>query len=272
MSNWVRCCIFNLWNYRKKIYVVLAYSAFALFYKKHIRQGVIRFLNIGLDIPPNIAPHLKTEDEKERLQYQMYYYVLHRLQVDNKHVVDMGCGLGGGCYYINKYLAPKSITGIDLLGVNIAFAKQLYNTSTIRFIKGDACHYTFNKASVDIIVDIENSHGYLYFNSYVNKAYAALKPGGYLTFADIRITAELAYLHQAFIDAGFNIITQEDITGHSVTAMDIDENRKLAILNDLPFGKMLFHEFSFTKATKPYQYLAQRKWIYVHYLLQKPLK
>jgi cyclopropane fatty-acyl-phospholipid synthase-like methyltransferase len=57
---------------------------------------------------------LLPEDEPDRSAIQLYHHVLGGVDLNGRDVLEMGCGRGGGCWYISRYCAPRSVTGLDL--------------------------------------------------------------------------------------------------------------------------------------------------------------
>ena len=59
---------------------------------------------------------------KEIYQYQLYYYVANLYGSDNltgKKIIDLGCGRGGGTYFMYSYFKPKKIYGVDIASYHI---------------------------------------------------------------------------------------------------------------------------------------------------------
>ncbi len=259
----------KLMSFYKKLYVIIGYNAFAFFQEKGI--FFVKILNLGLDLPKEKQPKLSKEDEVERLQFQLYYYILSRIEIENKTILDISCGLGGGCYYINRYLSPLQVTGLDLISLNIRLAKQYYTDTTINFVQGDACDFSLPSESFDIVVNLESSHSYIDFKSFVKNTYEVLKPGGYFTFGDIRINNQVENTMAIFKDCGFEVILKEDITQSVISSLDKDENRKLEMLKGFWNGKTLFKSFSFLKGSRNYNTLKSGKWTFFHVLLRKEI-
>ena len=255
-------------KFKKKLYARIAYNALARVHSKTTNQ--LKMLNLGIAVEDQLKPALKAEDESERLQFQLYYILLNKLDIAGKHVLEIGCGVGGGCYYMQEYFKPARITGIDLIKRHIVLANQYFGNRDIKFIAADACEYTMSPASVDVVVDLESSHLYPDFARYVQRTYQVLKPGGYFTFADMRVVEHFDELERIFSIQGFNLIYQKDISDQVQQSIDQNQQRIGFILGHVPFGNLLFRNFSFSHGSAYYEAFKRREWIFKHYILQKP--
>ena len=76
----------------------------------------IKFLNYGyveLDHSKQLLD-LQSEDEAERTCIQMYNQVVRGIDLNEKTVLEVGCGRGGGAEYLTKYKHPKSYLATDI--------------------------------------------------------------------------------------------------------------------------------------------------------------
>lgn len=133
----------------------------------------IDFMNHGY-----FDPSLSTNS-----QAALYYYLLDGVSVEGKDILDVGCGRGGGLASISAELLPKSATGLDLSDDNIAFC-QSYHDDNIKFIVGDAEQMPFEKASFDIVVNVESAHCYPDYDAFLMEVHRVLRPGGVFVSAD----------------------------------------------------------------------------------------
>ncbi len=255
-------------KYKKKLYAWITYNALARVHGKTNNQ--LKMLNLGMALEDQEKPMLKPEDEPERLQFQLYHKILHKLDLTNKDLLEMGCGVGGGCYYINEYFDPASVTGIDLIARHITMANQYFGNRNIKFITADACNFTMPETSVDVVVDLESSHLYPDFFKYAQLIFEVLKPGGYFTFADMRVVEHFEELEKIFDFHGFELVHQEDISDQVQQSIDQNQERIEFILGHVPLGGTLFRNFSFSKGSTYYEAFKARDWIFKHYLLRKP--
>ena len=112
--------------------------------------------------------------------------------LENKTILEIGCGNGVQTKYIlNKY-KPKSITGIDLNNENIRIANQEKDRremKNINFFVDDAQQLSkFKENSIDVIINIESAFHYPDKPSFLRQLFRVLKPGGHFLIADILTT------------------------------------------------------------------------------------
>ena len=111
------------------------------------------------------------------------------VSLENKTILEIGCGNGVQTKYIlNKY-NPKSITGIDLNEENIKIANQEKERRGIKnahFRVDDAQQLSkFEDDSIDVIINIESAFHYPDKPLFLKQLFRVLKPGGHFLIADI---------------------------------------------------------------------------------------
>ena len=112
--------------------------------------------------------------------------------LENKDILEIGCGNGMQCIYIQEKCNPLTITGVDLDPSNIEIAnsekkrKQLKN---INFYLGDAQTLTMIKdKSIDVVFNIESALHYPDKLAFLQQVYRVLKPKGEFVISDILTT------------------------------------------------------------------------------------
>ena len=100
--------------------------------------------------------------------------------LDNKDVLDVGCGFGHLLKYISTH-QPKSLTGIDVSEKMIAFSRQTTELKNASFFHGDILKTEINH-TFDLIVSSLALHYIQYFNRLAEKLSGLLRPGGTLLF------------------------------------------------------------------------------------------
>ncbi len=112
--------------------------------------------------------------------------------LENKTILEIGCGNGVQTKYIlNKY-KPKSMTGIDLNKENIRIANQEKDRrgmKNVHFFVDDAQQLSkFKENSIDVIINIESAFHYPDKPLFLKQLFRVLKPGGHFLIADILTT------------------------------------------------------------------------------------
>jgi SAM-dependent methyltransferase len=142
-----------------------------------------KFMNYGYADSKNIYLH-STLDEENRYFIQLYDRVVAGTPIENKTILEVGSGRGGGLDYINRYYKPSLATGIDLSENAIEFCKQNYRGG-ISFERGDALNINYPSESLDVVINVESSHCYPSLTKFFQEVYRVLKPNGYFLYADL---------------------------------------------------------------------------------------
>jgi len=239
------------------------------------------FMNLGfVDVGPETAPFaLAPQDEPFRLFIQMYRHVLKQADLKNKDVLEIGCGAGGGAAFIARNYQPKSVTGIDLLPVNIAEAEARGSVPGLTFAVGDATSLQFPDNSFDVVVNIESSHSYSSIEKFFSEVKRVLKPGGVFLFADHRPVHDewgpdrtLAALEKQISEIGMASLNYEDITPNINAASDMLNQGKefMLIMSGIRgFEQTHFRELLHCRGSRNYEKLKSGEWQYRCYALQK---
>ena len=112
--------------------------------------------------------------------------------LENKTILEIGCGNGVQTKYILDKFNPKSIAGIDLNEENIRIANQEKDREkmkNIHFFVDDAQQLSkFKENSIDVIINIESAFHYPDKPLFLKQLFRVLKPGGHFLIADILTT------------------------------------------------------------------------------------
>lgn len=230
------------------------------------------FMNYGYEpLDPVARPLLAAADEPDRYFIQLYHYVATAVPVTGLDVLEVGSGRGGGASYIKRYLAPKTMTGVDFSPAAIGFSRARHQVDGLTFIPGDAEALPFADASFDAVINVESSHCYGSMAQFVSQVVRVLRPGGYLLFADFRASQASAQLERHLTQAGLEIVRKVDITPRVLAALDTYNDAKLALIQQQMHWWMrkLFQNFAAVKGSPLYESFKDHSMVYHHYLLRK---
>jgi ubiquinone/menaquinone biosynthesis C-methylase UbiE len=193
------------------------------------------FMNYGYapttaDIDP---PMLQSSDERDRLCIQLYQHAIDHVDFRDLDVLEVGSGRGGGASYISRYLQPRSMTGMDFSPQAVDLCNQCRQVPGLAFTCGDALSMPFPASTFDAVVNIESSHCYESMDIFLAEVRRVLRPGGQLFFADLRSADGVRTLREQFSASGLVVEKQTDITTNVLTAMRLDNARKLGLINAL---------------------------------------
>jgi ubiquinone/menaquinone biosynthesis C-methylase UbiE len=139
--------------------------------------------------------YVKESDSFIQAQKNLTDYCISLLMpIQNKEILEIGCGNGVQALYIYTNFNPLSITGIDLNKANIEIAKYEreranINIKNVRFLVDNAQNLTHIPSdSVDVLLNIESAFHYPDKPAFLKEVHRVLKPGGEFLIADILST------------------------------------------------------------------------------------
>ena len=231
-----------------------------------------RFMNYGYAPFPSEQPlKLEQGDEKERYPAQLYHYLAIRTPIEGKDVLEVGSGRGGGAYHVARYLKPHKMVGLDLAENAVKFASKNLVTPGLSYVQGNAEALPFPDQSFDVVLNVESSHAYGSFPTFVSEVRRVLRPGGVFLITDMRIPEDLEVIKKYLAESGMTITEETDITENVVEAMEADDSSKTARLATLVPGwlKPAFREFAGMTNSAIHLHLKRRERLYYIWKLEK---
>jgi ubiquinone/menaquinone biosynthesis C-methylase UbiE len=234
------------------------------------KNAEILFMNFGYSNNDRKLD-LHNNDLLNRYSIQLYHNLVDGFNLDNKKILEVGCGRGGGLDYINRKFNPVTTSGLDMNKTAIAFCNSHYNMGNESFFHGDAQKLPFRDNSFDVIMNVESSHRYPNMKAFLNETYRTLKPGGYMLFTDFRHDYEMNELLDQFKSSKMKLLSQDDITTNVVSALEKDDERRKKLIKKLApsFLHSIALNFAGTVGSETYELFRTSKYVYVKYILQK---
>jgi ubiquinone/menaquinone biosynthesis C-methylase UbiE len=134
--------------------------------------------------------YVKDSDSFIQAQKNLTDYCISLLKpIENKVILEIGCGNGVQALYINANYRPLRITGIDLNKANIDIAnceRDRTNMDNVYFLVADAQNLMqIPSNSIDVLLNIESAFHYPDKSAFLKEVCRVLKPGGQYLIADI---------------------------------------------------------------------------------------
>ena len=227
------------------------------------------FMNYGYESKRKVL--LEKVDEGNRYCIQLYDHVIHKVNLKNLDVLEVGCGRGGGSSYIMKYIHPKSMIGLDFSDKAIEFCKKHYIIKGLSFIAGDAESLPFDSNKFNVVINIESSHCYANMTKFLSEVSRVLKKAGYFLFADFRKKEDLGILFEQLNNSGFELLDQQNITKNALKLLDLDNVRKIKLIErKVPMiFRRIFYEFAAIGSSDVYESFKTGKREYFSFILKK---
>jgi len=217
------------------------------------------FMNYGY---APLSAELAGSAEPEKYCLQLYRHLLGAADLRGRKVVEVSCGRGGGAAHVAATYQPASYLGIDISERNLGLATQRFaGQSALTFQAGNAEALPLPDESCDALVNVEASHLYDNPARFFAEAFRVLKKGG--TFFHVDLAWKDKDPPGMIAAAGFKIASVEDITANVVQALDLDSERREAIVMSFPESlRKDFRDWSGVKDFRAYNRLKTGEWIY----------
>lgn len=130
------------------------------------------------------SAYKKMERSVKGLEGAGEWHVLKELlpELQNKSVLDLGCGFGWHCRYASEQQA-KSVIGVDISEKMLQQAVEMTNDSTISYVKMPIEEMDFSESQFDVVISSLAIHYIKSFETVCKKVYDCLKPGGSFVFS-----------------------------------------------------------------------------------------
>ncbi|WP_133111555.1 class I SAM-dependent methyltransferase [Candidatus Scalindua japonica] len=226
-------------------------------------------MNLGYAASSDID--LEDTESDERYSFQLYHHVASPAEFHDHEVLEVGCGRGGGAYFIKKYLNPKSMVGLDLAGRAVKLCKEKYGTDGLDFINGDAEALPFLDNSFDIVINVESAFHYPSRDDFFREVKRVLRKDGYFLYADVEIRNEVESLDNSILEAGFTLLKREVINDNVIKACDLDSIRRKRIIDSSchPLFRFLAYNIPAVPDSRAYNKIKSGEIQYLCYALKK---
>ncbi|MCP5047857.1 MAG: methyltransferase domain-containing protein [bacterium] len=240
---------------------------------RRLKETDVVFLNYAF-VDETTGPsqlELEPEDETDRACISLYHHLACQINLEGKHILEVSCGHGGGASFISRYHHPQRLTALDLNPEGIRFCKGRHRFENLDFIRGNALSLPLADNSVDVVLNVEASHGYGNFNAFIGEVARVLKPGGHFLYADFRVPAELETWESELNREEFQLMASREINPEVLKGMDQNSKRSNQLIaQSLPFYfRPAGRVFAGIKGTRIYNALQNKTLIYRSYCLQR---
>lgn len=236
------------------------------------KNAEILFMNYGYHDAQKPAT-LEKSDEINRYSIQLYHRLAERGEIEDKDIVEIGCGRGGGLDWVCRTYRPKSAIGIDLDATAAEFGNRHYTTPGLRFMQGDAQKLQLKDKSADFVINVESSHRYPDMVSFLNEVKRILRPGGTFLYTDFRYPHEMEELGRQLAQTGLQILEETNINKEVIASLDMDAQRRKELIKRMApeFLQKTALNFAGVPGSKTYRQILDGEYIYYIYVMQKPI-
>jgi SAM-dependent methyltransferase len=234
------------------------------------KKAEIVFMNYGF-AEDSHKMALDPSDEINRYPIQLYHQLVRAHDLENKDILEIGCGRGGGLAFLTKLLKPSSAVGIDKDPSAVEFCNKFWGKPGLSFMQGDAQAVSLPDNSFDVIINVESSHRYEDVNLFLGEVRRLLRPNGIFLLTDFRGKDKMPELLGHFHGSGLEMTGNDNVTPQVVKALELDDHRRRKLVTNLVprFMHWIALDFAGTKGSPTYRRFASGKWIYFNYFFRK---
>lgn len=184
--------------------------------------------------------------------------------LDQKRVLDIGCGRGGCLDYLLRTRRPLMTFGVDISPENVAACRVLLAGQRVRLTVGDACHLPFAPNSIDVALNLESSGAYPSMIDFLTSASHVLCDNGLFIFGDLMPAELVEPLDRAMTQVGLQRELHRDVTPQVLEARRRTAQAPLARMKNIdPVFFAQFEEFFAAPGTGLWTAMERGKVVYV---------
>lgn len=257
--------LIRLFPHLSLVLIQWVYDQFAI--KNNLGKNI--FLNYGYHDDTPLS--LNHQDEPNRFFIQLYHHVVQNIDLQDKDIVEVGCGQGAGGVFLLQHRNPRSYIGIDLSKKAVELCQRHNTFTNAKWMQGRADNLPLPDKSVDIVINIESSHCYPSMEQFISEVQRILRPNGYLAFADLRHYLQVDVLDQCFSTSGLQVLHRADITPQVLESLTrLSDRRKAHINATYPvIWRQAARDMCAVKGSVIYNGFINGQQKYLCYLLQK---
>jgi ubiquinone/menaquinone biosynthesis C-methylase UbiE len=189
--------------------------------------------------------------------------------LDDRDVLDVGCGRGGTILTIERFWKAGEIWGLDLSTSAVAFCRRRIQNPAIHFASGESERLPFIDGFFDVVLNVESSCLYPDIYAFYREVHRVLGPGGRFLYTDLMPVEHMASYMSCLRGLGMTLERDQDITPNVLRSLDSYAARNLEV-HGAPTGKEVMEFFLATPGSKPYRDLQEGRLSYRIWQLVKP--
>lgn len=236
------------------------------------RRGEVTLMNYGYLDPDTPRIALSEPEEPDRYALQLYHQIAGALEIGKADVLEVGSGRGGGAAFVHKTFQPCTMTGVDYAEGAVAFCRRVHQAPGLSYLHGDAEDLPFEEARFDAVINVESSHCYGSMTRFLTEVHRVLRPGGRLSWADLRFVNALPALEEAIQASGLQVVSRREITPYILNSLDQHQSQRHRELVDRTAPRLLrplLYQFGGVEGTRIYNHFRSGELVYLHIVMEK---
>jgi SAM-dependent methyltransferase len=188
--------------------------------------------------------------------------------LDDRDILDVGCGRGGTILTIERFFNAGEIWGLDLSTSAVLFCRRRIQSPAIHFVNGESERLPFIDGFFDVVLNVESSCLYPDIYAFYREVHRVLGPGGRFLYTDLMPVEHLESYKSCLLGCGLTLERDQDITPNVLRSLDSYAARNLEV-HGAPGGKEVMEFFLATPGSKPYRDLQEGRLSYRIWQLKK---
>ena len=141
----------------------------------------------------------------------------------------------------------------------------------LEFRRGVAENIPVDEHTVDVVMNVESSHCYKDQQAFFAEVHRILNDDGLFAICDFRTVTGTQELKQEIIDQGFELLHEQDITPHVLTALDVmHESRETLLEQRVPrIWRSTMRDFAALKGSAIYEMFRNGEMLYFSFLFKR---
>ena len=189
-------------------------------------------------------PEFDGEDHCAMMYHQAGHSQIAGLVADPRHILDIGCGQGGGLVYLSRLYPQAYLAATERSRCAAALARRRTEPFLHADIRtGKTALRGFAPDSFDLVISV-GAPTYFGLTRFVTEVARVVRPGGVVSLSGGYRAGEHAAIAQelqvATQDAGLALISYRDITPHTFASLKADLPRREKEIAKVPWPFRLY--------------------------------
>ncbi len=191
---------------------------------------------LELRIPPtdsdNESAFVIREGTFNANSVRLVFEVIGSLDLNNRTVVEIGCGRGGNSRLVAEKFSAQVI-GIDMSSEAIEFCRKTHVDNSIGF-QGGRCaeHSPRTMRYCDAVLNVESSHSYGNLPKFLSEVRRICRPEAWFLHTDFLSPEDWDYVRMRLKALGFAVEDDRDITANVLASRDQASNNWEQVYGD----------------------------------------
>ncbi len=235
------------------------------------RNPELPFLNYGYADPADTTPLEQGASSLETVCRSLYEEVLTPMPPGLERLVEIGCGRGGGAFYLLQAQPHLQYLGLDLSREHIKVCRERFSgRRNASFSIANASRLPLPAGQFDAAFSVEASHHFGDLHSFFREVALSLKPAGWFFLTGIwcpeQPQPEPSSAH------GFEVLERQDISANVVASLARTSDLREALVTSMGLPERftpLLMSWAGVKGYEAYQSLESGSLLYLRYRLRR---